>query len=101
MYVLSGGRLSMVILRANNIVKGRWLFIVDGIITLPLAVAGFVFFPTDLGFFIDFEIKDQDRRRNDGQLGRRVPTAEEYKTHQLSDCIIPTDVQGVSIDASS
>lgn len=35
----------MVILRANNIVKGRWLFIVDGIITLPLAVAGFVFFP--------------------------------------------------------
>lgn len=24
---------------------GRWLFIVDGIITLPLAVAGFIFFP--------------------------------------------------------
>jgi MFS transporter, ACS family, pantothenate transporter len=23
----------------------RWLFIIDGIITLPLAVSGFVFFP--------------------------------------------------------
>jgi ACS family pantothenate transporter-like MFS transporter len=23
----------------------RWLFIIDGIITVPLAVAGFVFFP--------------------------------------------------------
>jgi MFS transporter, ACS family, pantothenate transporter len=35
----------MGILRADNILSGRWLFIVDGIITLPLAVAGFVFFP--------------------------------------------------------
>lgn len=25
----------------------RWLFIIDGIITLPLALAGFVFFPND------------------------------------------------------
>lgn len=24
---------------------GRWLFIIDGIITLPLALAGYVFFP--------------------------------------------------------
>lgn len=24
---------------------GRWLFIIDGIITLPLAVAGYFFFP--------------------------------------------------------
>ena len=25
----------------------RWLFIVDGIITLPLALAGYIFFPND------------------------------------------------------
>ena len=25
--------------------QGRWLFIIDGIITLPLAVAGYLFFP--------------------------------------------------------
>jgi len=25
--------------------SGRWLFIIDGIITLPLAVAGYFFFP--------------------------------------------------------
>lgn len=25
----------------------RWLFIIDGIITLPLALAGFIFFPND------------------------------------------------------
>lgn len=24
---------------------GRWLFIIDGIITLPLALAGYIFFP--------------------------------------------------------
>jgi ACS family pantothenate transporter-like MFS transporter len=28
-----------------TITTGRWLFIIDGIITLPLAVAGYVFFP--------------------------------------------------------
>lgn len=26
-------------------IQGRWLFIIDGIITLPLAVLGYVFFP--------------------------------------------------------
>lgn len=28
-----------------NKTSGRWLFIIDGIITLPLAVMGYVFFP--------------------------------------------------------
>jgi hypothetical protein len=55
---------------------------------------GFVFFPTDLEFFIDFEINDQDRRRNDGNLRRRVPTAEEYKAHQLRTNTIPFDARG-------
>lgn len=30
---------------ADTSVEGRWLFIIDGIITLPLAVAGYAFFP--------------------------------------------------------
>lgn len=29
----------------NGFAGWRWLFIVDGIITLPLAIAGFIFFP--------------------------------------------------------
>lgn len=29
----------------TNKSSGRWLFIIDGIITLPLAVMGYVFFP--------------------------------------------------------
>lgn len=29
----------------NGYAGWRWLFIIDGIITLPLAVAGFIFFP--------------------------------------------------------
>lgn len=29
----------------NGYAGWRWLFLIDGIITLPLAVAGFVFFP--------------------------------------------------------
>ncbi|QKX60439.1 uncharacterized protein TRUGW13939_07584 [Talaromyces rugulosus] len=55
---------------------------------------GFIFFPTDLQFFIDFEINDQDRRRNDAGLRRRVPTAEDYKAHQLRTNTIPSDAKG-------
>jgi hypothetical protein len=28
-----------------TIVLGRWLFIIDGLITIPLAIAGYFFFP--------------------------------------------------------
>jgi peptidoglycan/LPS O-acetylase OafA/YrhL len=37
---------AMTLLRyVTNRTSGRWLFIIDGIITLPLAVMGYVFFP--------------------------------------------------------
>lgn len=47
---------------------------------------GYVFFPTDLKFFIDFEMEDRERPRVAAETGhpikRQVPTAVEYRTHQ-------------------
>lgn len=44
---------------------------------------GFVFLPTDLQFFIEFELNDRDQRKlGDGRC-RQVPSAEDYRTYQL------------------
>lgn len=48
-----------------------------------------VFLPTDLDFFIQFEITDQHRRANDPASPRRVPTIEQYRDHQVSENMIP------------
>ena len=42
---------------------------------------GFVFFPTDLKFFIDYELRDRQRRHQGGI--RKVPSASDYKDHQV------------------
>ncbi|KAL4782582.1 hypothetical protein BJX76DRAFT_349295 [Aspergillus varians] len=48
---------------------------------------GFCFLPTDLQFFIDFELGDQNRRQQAAAAGgeslRRVPSAEDYRVYQL------------------
>lgn len=50
---------------------------------------GFVFLPTDLQYFIDYELRDRERRQraidNGGHLCRQVPTSEEYRIHQVTD----------------
>ncbi|KAI9035265.1 uncharacterized protein KD926_004234 [Aspergillus affinis] len=44
---------------------------------------GFVFLPTDLQYFIEFELNDHDQRKlGDGRC-RKVPSAEDYRMHQL------------------
>ncbi|OJJ50078.1 hypothetical protein ASPZODRAFT_128692 [Penicilliopsis zonata CBS 506.65] len=49
---------------------------------------GLVFIPTDLAYFLDFEVKDQERRRQAAALGevlqRQVPSAETYRLHQIT-----------------
>lgn len=59
---------------------------------------GFVFVPTDLPFFIEFEIEDRERRRmaeNRGiVVGREVPSSEMYKQHQVSKGVITPDAIG-------
>lgn len=44
---------------------------------------GFVFFPTDLNFFIDYELCDRQRRQQGGI--RKTPSASYYKNHQVRD----------------
>jgi hypothetical protein len=48
---------------------------------------GFSFIPTDLQYFIQFELEDRERRRTAAAKGdilqREVPTAAMYKAHQL------------------
>lgn len=43
---------------------------------------GFVFFPTDLNFFIEYELRDRQRRRQQGGI-RKAPSANDYKDHQV------------------
>lgn len=43
---------------------------------------GFVFFPEDLTFFIEYELRDRQRRQGSGGP-RRTPSASEYKDHQV------------------
>lgn len=41
---------------------------------------GYVFFPADLDFFIEYELHDRQRRR---QGPRKTPSAADYKDHQV------------------
>jgi hypothetical protein len=53
---------------------------------------GFVFFPSDLEFFINFELADRQRRseaaREGANIPRQVPTAEQYKSYQVEKGVI-------------
>lgn len=59
---------------------------------------GFFFVPTDLRYFIQFELKDRERRKRAAEEGtildRETPAAEEYKAHQVAKGIIPPDAIG-------
>jgi hypothetical protein len=59
---------------------------------------GFSFIPTDLQYFIQFELKDRDRRRTAVEKGeiskRQVPTAEMYRAHQLMEGKISNNAIG-------
>ncbi|PKY06594.1 hypothetical protein P168DRAFT_115733 [Aspergillus campestris IBT 28561] len=53
---------------------------------------GFVFFPSDLQYFIDFELRDRERRAlavGEGDIiPREVPSSTSYRDHQLEQGII-------------
>ncbi|OJD17002.1 hypothetical protein AJ78_02891 [Emergomyces pasteurianus Ep9510] len=59
---------------------------------------GFFFMPTDLQYFIQFELKDRERRRANMEQGiistREVPTRDLYRAHQVNQGIIPADSVG-------
>ncbi|KAG5297604.1 hypothetical protein I7I48_06767 [Histoplasma ohiense] len=59
---------------------------------------GYVFFPTDISYFIEFELRDRERRRQAAETGspvqRQVPTASDYKTFQQQNGIISSDTVG-------
>ncbi|EPS30959.1 hypothetical protein PDE_05913 [Penicillium oxalicum 114-2] len=61
---------------------------------------GLVFFPADLEFFIEFEKADQSRRKEAAQtgahIGRRSPSAAEYKIHQMEQGLVgPHSIGGL------
>ncbi|KAL4787638.1 hypothetical protein BJX76DRAFT_318530 [Aspergillus varians] len=54
-----------------------------------------VFLPTDLKFFIRYEIEDQSRRaQSDPTSGRIVPTIEKYRDHLASKEVVSQDATG-------
>ena len=54
-----------------------------------------VFIPTDLRYFIQYEINDQQRlSRGDPPAHRVVPSADEYKAHQHQQGILPSEATG-------
>jgi hypothetical protein len=64
---------------------------------------GYVFFPTDIQYFIDFERRDRARREQlatdtavpISSLSRHVPTSADYKQHEIdSNLISPTAIGG-------
>ncbi|KAJ5280235.1 hypothetical protein N7478_005607 [Penicillium angulare] len=60
---------------------------------------GYVFFPDDLQYFIDYETKDQQRRQRcaaeTGQpVERKAPTATEYLAYQMNANLVPSDAVG-------
>ncbi|KAE8388776.1 hypothetical protein BDV23DRAFT_158434 [Aspergillus alliaceus] len=59
---------------------------------------GFIFIPTDLPYFIEFELKDRQRRKIQADSGviskRAVPTPEMYKRYQIDKGIIALDAIG-------
>lgn len=55
----------------------------------------FVFFPNDLQFFIDWELRDRSKRREcDGSMPRSVPTARDYLSHQVQCNLISAESPG-------
>ena len=60
---------------------------------------GFVFAPSDIHYFIDFERRDQRRRkrwaRQKGEVPQRLcPTAAQYRSHQIKVGIIDEQTKG-------
>lgn len=59
---------------------------------------GFLFIPTSLQFFIDFELNDRQRRKEAADRGenlrRQTPSSEQYKAEQVSKQLIPADAKG-------
>lgn len=59
---------------------------------------GFIFIPTDLQFFIRFELEDRERRKISDKRGnildREVPTSEIYKQYQVTSGVITPDAIG-------
>lgn len=64
---------------------------------------GYVFFPADIQYFIDFERQDRARREQIAtdtgvpisSLSRQVPTSADYKQHEIeSNVISPTAIGG-------
>jgi hypothetical protein len=56
---------------------------------------GFILIPSDLEYFINFELQDRQRRGKVGENPtRRVPTSLMYKTHQVANGTIPAESQG-------
>lgn len=45
--------------------------------------------PIDLQYFVEFELRDRERRSTDGSLRRQVPTSSMYKAHLLREGKIP------------
>ncbi|KAF7588963.1 hypothetical protein BBP40_004965 [Aspergillus hancockii] len=50
---------------------------------------GFVFIPTDLEYFINFELEDRERRLTGNVLSRQVPTSVMYRDHLIKEKKIP------------
>lgn len=55
---------------------------------------GFVFFPPNLDFFIDFELQDRRRRSNSPDTARIVPTIDQVRADQVAKQLIPMDSTG-------
>lgn len=55
---------------------------------------GFVFIPTDLQYFINFELEDRKRRSTSNIASRQVPTGAMYRDHLIKEKKIPDDATG-------
>ena len=62
---------------------------------------GFIFIPTDIEYFADFERKDMERRRAlwkqskyKTKMGRICPSPNNYRLHQLNEGILPDGACG-------
>ena len=53
---------------------------------------GYIFYPADLQFFVDFEKKDKAQRADISQ--RKVPKAEDYLEHCIQKGLVPHDAAG-------
>jgi hypothetical protein len=59
---------------------------------------GWVFYPTDLQFFVDFELKGRERREHGATMGQqtatRVPDAAAYLEYQVAQGKVPVGAVG-------